>query len=111
MQQAQRRSLIDAAMASSSLIQLKLQAGRKRPQAETTKLIVLNYIDAVTATDTAPHLMSSACELPEGMEAIIQYLEHWRISTSSVLQIDNVGRQAGRLLAAREESRQRVLCR
>ncbi|PTJ07350.1 phage tail protein, partial [Staphylococcus succinus] len=51
--EAQRQSLIDAAMASISLIQLKLQAGRKLMQAETTRLnIVLDYIDAVTATDT-----------------------------------------------------------
>ncbi|OKT91720.1 tail fiber assembly protein, partial [Escherichia coli] len=52
--EAQRQSLIDAAMASISLIQLKLQAGRKLMQAETTRLnIVLDYIDAVTATDTS----------------------------------------------------------
>ncbi|WP_227454829.1 tail fiber assembly protein, partial [Escherichia coli] len=51
--EAQRQSLIDAAMASISLIQLKLQAGRKLTQAETTRLnAVLDYIDAVTATDT-----------------------------------------------------------
>ncbi|EEC8915813.1 tail fiber assembly protein, partial [Escherichia coli] len=36
--EAQRQSLIDAAMASISLIQLKLQAGRKLTQAETTRL-------------------------------------------------------------------------
>ncbi|WP_234256380.1 tail fiber assembly protein, partial [Escherichia coli] len=52
--EAQRQSLIDAAMASISLIQLKLQAGRKLTQAETTRLnAVLDYIDAVTATDTS----------------------------------------------------------
>ncbi|MFP6961371.1 tail fiber assembly protein [Escherichia coli] len=52
--EAQRQSLIDAAMASISLIQLKLQAGRKLMQAETTRLnAVLDYIDAVTATDTS----------------------------------------------------------
>ncbi len=52
--EAQRQSLIDAAMASISLIQLKLQAGRKLTQAETTRLnTVLDYIDAVTATDTS----------------------------------------------------------
>ena len=52
--EAQRQSLIDAAMASISLIQLKLQAGRKLTQAETTLLnAVLDYIDAVTATDTS----------------------------------------------------------
>ena len=52
--EAQRQSLIDAAMASISLIQLKLQAGRKLTQAETTRLnAVLDYIDAVTAIDTS----------------------------------------------------------
>ncbi len=52
--EALRQSLIDAAMASISLIQLKLQAGRKLTQAETTRLnAVLDYIDAVTATDTS----------------------------------------------------------
>ncbi|RLX58067.1 tail fiber assembly protein, partial [Escherichia coli] len=52
--EAQRQSLIDATMASISLIQLKLQAGRKLTQAETTRLnAVLDYIDAVTATDTS----------------------------------------------------------
>ena len=64
--EAQRQSLIDAAMASISLIQLKLQAGRKLTQAETTRLnVVLDYIDAVTATDTstAPDVIWP--ELPE----------------------------------------------
>ncbi|AMU85547.1 tail fiber assembly protein [Escherichia coli] len=52
--ETQRQSLIDTAMASISLIQLKLQAGRKLTQAETTRLnAVLDYIDAVTATDTS----------------------------------------------------------
>ena len=52
--EAQRQSLIDTAMASISLIQLKLQAGRKLMQAETSRLnTVLDYIDAVTATDTS----------------------------------------------------------
>ena len=52
--EVQRQSLIDAAMASISLIQLKLQAGRKLTQAETTRLnAVLDYIDAVTAIDTS----------------------------------------------------------
>ncbi|HCP5791435.1 TPA: tail fiber assembly protein [Escherichia coli] len=52
--EAQRQSLIDAAMSSISLIQLKLQAGRKLTQAETTRLnAVLDYIDAVTTTDTS----------------------------------------------------------
>ncbi|ENI9419890.1 tail fiber assembly protein, partial [Escherichia coli] len=36
--EAQRQSLIDAAMASISLIQLKLQAARKLTQTETTRL-------------------------------------------------------------------------
>ncbi|EPR5758409.1 tail fiber assembly protein, partial [Escherichia coli] len=46
--EVRRQSLIDAAMASISLIQLKLQAGRKLTQAETTRLnAVLDYIDAV----------------------------------------------------------------
>ena len=64
--EAQRQSLIDAAMASISLIQLKLQAGLKLTQAETTRLnAVLDYIDAVTATDTstAPDVIWP--ELPE----------------------------------------------
>ena len=57
--ETQRRSLIDTAMASVSLIQLKLRAGRKLTDAETVKLnAVLDYIDAVTATDisTAPDI-------------------------------------------------------
>ncbi|EOX0621141.1 tail fiber assembly protein [Escherichia coli] len=64
--EALRQSLINAAMASISLIQLKLQAGRKLTQAETTRLnAVLDYIDAVTATDTstAPDVIWP--ELPE----------------------------------------------
>ncbi|WP_227479433.1 tail fiber assembly protein [Escherichia coli] len=64
--EAQRQSLINAAMASISLIQLKLQAGRKLTQAENTRLnAVLDYIDAVTATDTstAPDVIWP--ELPE----------------------------------------------
>jgi len=64
--EAQRQSLIDAAMASISLVQLKLQAGRKLTEAETTRLnAVLDYIDAVTATDTstAPDVIWP--ELPE----------------------------------------------
>lgn len=64
--EAQRQSLINAAMASISLIQLKLQAGRKLTQAETTRLnAVLDYIDEVTATDTstAPDVIWP--ELPE----------------------------------------------
>lgn len=64
--EAQRQSLIDAAMASISLIQLKLQAGRKLTQAETTRLnAVLDYIDAVTATDTSTAQDVIWPELPE----------------------------------------------
>ncbi|ELL3257287.1 tail fiber assembly protein [Escherichia coli] len=64
--EAQRQSLIDNAMASISLIQLKLQAGRNLTQAETARLnAALDYIDAVTATDTstAPDVIWP--ELPE----------------------------------------------
>ena len=62
----QRQSLIDAAMASISLIQMKLQAGRKLTQAETTRLnAVLDYIDAVTATDTSTAQDVIWPELPE----------------------------------------------
>ena len=64
--EAQRQSLIDAAMASISLIQLKLQAGRKLTQPENTRLnAVLDYIDAVTETNTstAPDVIWP--ELPE----------------------------------------------
>ncbi|HAN6321053.1 TPA: tail fiber assembly protein [Escherichia coli] len=54
MAETQRQSLIDAAMVSISLIQLKLQAGRKLTQAENTRLnAVLDYTDAVMATDTS----------------------------------------------------------
>lgn len=49
-----KQSLIDAAMANISVIQLKLQAGRNLTQAETTRLnAVLDYIDAVEAIDTS----------------------------------------------------------
>ncbi|EPX7100989.1 tail fiber assembly protein, partial [Escherichia coli] len=61
-----KQSLIDAAMVNISVIQLKLQAGRKLTQEETTRLnVVLDYIDAVTATDTstAPDVIWH--ELPE----------------------------------------------
>ncbi len=52
--EVKRQSLIDAAMASISLIQLKLQAGRKLTQPENTRLnAVLDYIDAVAATDSS----------------------------------------------------------
>ena len=58
--EAQRQSLIDAAMASISPIQLKLQAGRKLTQAETTRLnAVLDYLTWVTARIPAPRRMSS----------------------------------------------------
>lgn len=55
----QRQALIDVAMASVSLIQLKLQASRKLTTAETAKLsTVLDYIEEVEATDisTAPDI-------------------------------------------------------
>ena len=64
--EAQRQSLIDTAMASISLIQLKLQAGRKLTQTENTRLnAVLDYIDAAKPTDTstAPDVIWP--ELPE----------------------------------------------
>ncbi|MES1004322.1 tail fiber assembly protein [Escherichia coli] len=64
--EAQRQSLIDAAMASISLIQLKLQAGRKLTQAETARLnAVLDYIDALELVDIscAPDVIWP--ELPE----------------------------------------------
>ena len=64
--ETKRQSLADAAMDSISLIQLKLRAGRKLTQAETTRLnTVLDYIDAVTITDTstAPDVIWP--ELPE----------------------------------------------
>lgn len=49
-----RQSLIDQAMQSISVIQLKLQAGRKLTSAETEKInSTLDYIDAVTAIDTS----------------------------------------------------------
>ncbi|BEA40946.1 tail fiber assembly protein [Citrobacter farmeri] len=50
----QRQQLISAAMQSIGVIQLKLQAGRVLSDAEKNKLnATLDYIDAVTATDTA----------------------------------------------------------
>ena len=61
-----KQSLIDAAMVNISVIQFKLQAGRKLTQEETTRLnVVLDYIEAVTATDTrtAPDVIWP--ELPE----------------------------------------------
>lgn len=48
------QQLVDAAMQSISVIQLKLQSGRTLTDAETTKLnAVLDYIDAVNAVDTS----------------------------------------------------------
>ncbi|EMW2841528.1 TPA: tail fiber assembly protein [Yersinia enterocolitica] len=45
-----RQQLIDTAMASISLLQLKLQAGRKLTEAEVSRLnVVLDYIDLVAA--------------------------------------------------------------
>lgn len=52
-----KQQLIDAAMQSISVIQLKLQAGRTLNDADKATLnMVLDYIDAVSATDisTAP---------------------------------------------------------
>lgn len=50
----QRQQLISAAMQSIGVIQLKLQAARVLSDAEKNKLnATLDYIDAVTATDTA----------------------------------------------------------
>lgn len=49
-----RQSLVDSAMQSVSVIQLKLQAGRTLTAAETKKLnSVLDYIDAVNEVDTS----------------------------------------------------------
>lgn len=49
----QQQQLIDSAMQSVSVIQLKLQAGRTLTGAEKAKLnAVLDYIDAVTAVNT-----------------------------------------------------------
>lgn len=62
----QKQSLIDTAMASTGLIQLKLQAGRKLTETEAAKLnAVLDYIDAVTATDISSAPDISWPELPE----------------------------------------------
>lgn len=55
-----QKTLIDEAMQSISIIQLKLQAGRKLTVAETAKLdVTLDYIDEVTAIDTsaAPNIV------------------------------------------------------
>lgn len=49
-----RQSLIDSAMQSVSVLQLKLQAGRKLTTAEASRLnAVLDYIDEVNAVDTS----------------------------------------------------------
>ena len=49
-----KQELIDTAMQSIAVIQLKLQAGRTLSDADKAKLnAVLDYIDAVTATDTS----------------------------------------------------------
>lgn len=49
-----RQSLIDSAMQSVSVIQLKLQAGRTLTDTENARLnSVLDYIDAVNAIDTS----------------------------------------------------------
>lgn len=51
---AVRQSLIDLAVQSISVIQLKLQAGRKLTDTEKVKLnSVLDYIDALIAIDTS----------------------------------------------------------
>ena len=54
------QQLVDSAMASISVIQLKLQAGRALTDAEKAKLnAVLDYIDTVNAVDisTAPDII------------------------------------------------------
>ncbi|WP_226571235.1 tail fiber assembly protein [Mangrovibacter yixingensis] len=49
-----RQQLIDTAMASINVIQLKLQAGRTLTDTETTKLnAMLDYIDTVNGVDTS----------------------------------------------------------
>ncbi|MHB7033729.1 tail fiber assembly protein [Enterobacter roggenkampii] len=62
----QKAALINEAMQSISVIQLKLQAGRKLTPDETTKLnATLDYIDAVTATDTSTEPDINWPDLPE----------------------------------------------
>lgn len=62
----QRQSLIDAAIISIDLIQLKLRAGRKLTEAEMVKLnAILDYIDAVTATDISTVPDINWPEIPE----------------------------------------------
>ncbi|MDI5754536.1 tail fiber assembly protein, partial [Salmonella enterica subsp. enterica serovar Montevideo] len=70
---------------SISLIQLKLQAGRKLTQAETTRLnAVLDYIDAVTATDT-----STAPKIPSfyltGRIATLHYAARWAVKLKELV--------------------------
>ncbi|EFU8301692.1 tail fiber assembly protein [Escherichia coli] len=62
----QKQTLTDAAMQSVSVIQLKLNAGRKLTAAETARLdTVLDYIDTVTAVDTSTAPGISWPALPE----------------------------------------------
>ena len=50
----QKQSLINAAMQSIDVLQLKLRAGRTLTNAENVKLnAILDYIDAVNAIDTS----------------------------------------------------------
>ncbi len=51
--EAQRQSLIDAAMASISLIQLNTGRAEADAARKSATNAVLDYIDAVTATDTS----------------------------------------------------------
>ncbi|MEC3809049.1 tail fiber assembly protein [Escherichia coli] len=61
-----RQQLVDAAMQSISVIQLKLQAGRALTDTEKTKLNnVLDYIDTVNAVDTSTAPDVNWPELPE----------------------------------------------
>ncbi|HEO8935970.1 TPA: tail fiber assembly protein [Serratia marcescens] len=51
---AVRQSLVELAVKSISVVQLKLQAGRKLTDTERVKLdSVLDYIDALSAIDTS----------------------------------------------------------
>lgn len=56
--ETQRQSLIDAAMASVELIQLKLRAGRRLSGSDAVRLdAVLDYIEAeATDTGSAPDI-------------------------------------------------------
>lgn len=63
--EGKRQLLIDQALQSISVIQLKLQAGRKLTTEETNKLnSTLDYMDEVTATDTSTAPDISWPELP-----------------------------------------------